>query len=227
MTGPSHKDIWSTIIPHISGWDGHGRCPNYFVQIGGHDGRAFDPLYEMMKTACWPGCIVEPIPYSFDALTKLYRGRPNITLVQAAITTFCGTTKMKTINAEGRKVLPSWMAGSSCLSSEGRNLMGGRRCTQQSLDKMAPYVEELDVPCITWETLCEQLALVKCDLIQIDAEGHDVTILKDIFPTLDHLGVRAVGFETNFCTPEEEEWFMDAFADWTWVPSDLDVVFYR
>lgn len=176
-----------------------------FVQVGAHDGKKWDPIYRSMKNLRWPGIVIEPVLFSFMELCETYRGRDEVIPVQAAITAKDGPIKIKTVTPEGRLVLPDWMHGSSSLTD--RNVMGGNKCTVDSYNRVKRYQIELTVNGITWDTFCKMYNVERCTLLQIDAEGYDYEILRQV--DLDALGILIVRWEHHFLTGEEQEFLVD------------------
>lgn len=181
----------------------HNRTKNpCFIQIGGFDGKKFDPIYAIMKELRWPGIICEPIPYSFQQLQETYRERPEVQLAEIAICSagVSGKVGMKTVSEEGRKVLPHWMAGSSSMTD--RNLMGGNRCTSSSYAKMLKYQEVVRVSALSWNDFRSRYCISSLPLLQVDAEGYDYEILKQV--DFDALNVQIVHYEHYFLAPWEQ-----------------------
>jgi hypothetical protein len=58
----------------------------FFLQVGGMDGKRFDPIYAFVKHHRWKGIILEPLPDLFAALAANYAGHENVALVNAALT---------------------------------------------------------------------------------------------------------------------------------------------
>jgi len=57
----------------------------FFIQIGAHDGRKDDPIYELVQRNRWSGILVEPQPDVFQRLKENYAGFSGLAFEQAAI----------------------------------------------------------------------------------------------------------------------------------------------
>jgi hypothetical protein len=64
----------------------------FFVQVGAFDGSCVDPIHTMVRRYCWKGLLIEPEPRAFAALQATYKGEPNLTLLNAAISDRDGMT---------------------------------------------------------------------------------------------------------------------------------------
>ena len=140
-----------------------------FVQIGANDGLQSDPIRSYAKFFQWRGLLVEPVKDYFDECVANYRDCPRLKFVNAAITEDAGPVTIYRVNPslEGT---PSWLKGIASLSPGHHRLSG-------TPDEM--MISET-VPGITLAQLLEDHDISSLDLLQIDAEGHDVTIVKSI-----------------------------------------------
>lgn len=149
--------------------------PVRFVQVGSNDGEHDDPLRELILADAWEGLMIEPVPYVFDRLRRNYRGRPGIRFVNAAIGDRDGTADFYAVSeSDSDDALPEWYDQLGSWSLE-------------HILKHSPYIpglEErivtLEVPCMTFESLCGKFGLEQLDVIHIDAEGYDYEIIKSI-----------------------------------------------
>jgi len=128
----------------------------FFLQIGANDGISDDPIHNLIKKNNWTGILFEPGKDAFDELIKNYNGYENLTFVNAAVSNydgrgklFCGTTTPHfTLNELKAKVM-------FCIE---------------------PIPVEVEIVCP--ETIIKNYNIKNIDLLQIDAEGHDFTIIK-------------------------------------------------
>lgn len=70
---------------HILAW-AQDRPPGRFLDLGAADGATASNTRALALLG-WSGVLVEPAASQFDRLAALYRERPDISLVQAAVTT--------------------------------------------------------------------------------------------------------------------------------------------
>ncbi|MBV9869987.1 MAG: FkbM family methyltransferase, partial [Frankiaceae bacterium] len=146
-----------------------------FIQIGSNDGDRDDPLRQFILAGQWSGLMVEPIPDLYERLSDNYRGRPGIQTVCAAIGDHDGTAEFFAIaRSEDDADLPSWYDQIGSWSRE-------------HILKHAEYIPDLDqriitmeVPCMTFESLCRQQGIGVIDLLHIDAEGYDLEVLREV-----------------------------------------------
>ncbi len=61
----------------------------------------------------------------------------------------------------------------------------------------------LSVPCITLDQFCEQEKVGHIDVLKVDTEGHDLSVLEGAAQTLKNRGVSFVHIEFNSMTPRE------------------------
>ena len=61
----------------------------------------------------------------------------------------------------------------------------------------------LSVPCITLDKFCEQENVTQIDVLKIDTEGHDLSVLHGAMETLQNRGVSFVYIEFNSMTPRK------------------------
>ncbi len=61
----------------------------------------------------------------------------------------------------------------------------------------------LSVPCITLDQFCEQESIPNIDVLKIDTEGHDLSVLQGAIDTLKSRGVSFVHIEFNSMTPRQ------------------------
>ena len=71
------------------------QIPFYFIQIGGNDGFANDPLFKFIKSRPWNGVIIEPQKHVFKyRLKKTYRFEKKVKLENLAVADKTGTRKL-------------------------------------------------------------------------------------------------------------------------------------
>lgn len=131
----------------------------FFVQIGANDGITADPIQKIVKEKNWSGILLEPGKKAFNDLLKNYDGYNNLIFVNAAVSNytgkgilFCGTTTPHfTLNKN------------------------------KAVDMFDVVPIEIEVDIVDSKTIIEKYNIKRIDLLQIDVEGHDFTILKS-FP---------------------------------------------
>lgn len=152
-----------------------------FVQIGAHDGLRSDPLSDLIGRHGMSGLFVEPQAEPFARLRERYAGAPGLSFAQAAVTEADGPVTLYTD--------PSRMTLGTL--TPDRNMMRGR----------AGSAVETTVVGRTFASLAAEHHVERCDVLQIDTEGHDYAILEQV--ALDDLDVKIVNME-YFCLPVAE-----------------------
>ncbi len=168
-----------------------------FVQIGASDGLRWDPIREFVIRDHWNGIFVEPLPSAFQALKNNYSyvHRCKLEFVNAAISSASDTS------------LSFWTFDDDFLAGIS---VDNRITYSQKSSFNKEHVErwiklngfsykilkEIKVPCMTVSELLENHWKGEAiDLLVIDAEGHEATII----PTIDFRIVRpkAIFFESH------------------------------
>ena len=160
-----------------------GRNDFFFVQIGAHDGRMSDPLWELVHRYRLRGVLVEPQEDLFRALEANYAGQEQVRLVRAAIASLDGTVTLYKADPRFWREhrLPENV--DTMIASLDRNQIvkhvaqfGGRRLAAREDE----YVAEEEVPALTISTLLARHGVDRLDFLQIDTEGFDFEIIKRI-----------------------------------------------
>lgn len=151
-----------------------------FIQIGAHDGLSSDPLRPYILKHRWTGILVEPQPELFKRLVENYEGNMRLTFENGAIGNENGKVKLYRFKAgqnlpDHATMLTSFRA--DALIYNGHGYKG--------------EIEEIEVPCVTFQTLLESHGIKDLDVLQIDTEGFDYEILKmmatsELRPALIH-----------------------------------------
>lgn len=161
----------------------------YFIQIGACDGKQFDPIYKQVTSNQLAGLLVEPIPHLFNKLQKNYTNNVNLAFENSAITTYDGNIQMFTITEEGLKVLPSWAIGISSIHDD-KNGIGEKYWNEHqekhpdkdkvNFELIKKHRIKLDVNALTLSSLYSKHQINKVDLMVLDTEGHEYSILNQL-----------------------------------------------
>jgi FkbM family methyltransferase len=138
----------------------HANSDVTVVQIGAYDGVVDDPLAEVLELHGWTGILVEPQREPFKALERRYVGNPKIRLFNVAIA-----------DQDGFRNL--YRTGPSTLASFDR-----AHVVKHFDVKDEPLIVEEPVECWTFSTLLERAGVERVDVLQIDAEGYDLELLR-------------------------------------------------
>jgi FkbM family methyltransferase len=166
-----------------------------FVQIGAHDGTQLDPLREAILGSRWRGIMVEPVPYVFRRLEARYRSNPRVILENVAVDATDGAREFHFL-AEASDGDDVWR-WYDALGSFRREVVLSH---DQLVPDIATRLVSMDVPCVTFETLCTRNGIDHVDVVQIDTEGYDREILELV--DLERYGTHLVVFEHLHLGPE-------------------------
>jgi len=136
----------------------------FFLEIGAFDGKSFDGLYKYTHNNNWKGIFVEPINEYFQQLQLNFQNIENKVFENSAI-----TDENKQYEIKRLKLDKKWAKGSSSLVDNDNN------------NKHSYFSETING--ITFDTLVKKYDIQKIDVLQIDTEGYDYRILKQIIPT--------------------------------------------
>ena len=177
----------------------------FILQIGAMDGKTFDPVHEYITRFQWSGLLVEPIGEHFENLKHNYENYVNIALANVAIGEKDGSTIMHRVSSENiaAEHVPKWGPGLASFYTD-RNAL--------AFEGVKPFMQEDEVNCLTLPSLLKQHKISKIDVLQIDAEGHDYHILKQLDfriykPMVIHLEiVNLPKAEQTACKKLLDEW---------------------
>ena len=153
----------------------------FFVNIGANDGVANDPIFPFAEERGWQGLAVEPDPDVFERLKHNYRHLPKVAFERAAIT--AKPTPFYRIG-NGPFQRGYWMDQISSISRERVCHVIDAIRVNGFFDDVPPdleqYVEQVDVPCLTFDELVARHAIRRIDYLNIDVEGADLDLLATI-----------------------------------------------
>lgn len=128
------------------------------VQVGAFDGQTSSPISRLLSHPHSRAFLVEPQPVACSLLSEKFKHNPRITIIEAAIAPISGSTLLYMPIGQSHSQLSS-------LSSSHLPL--------QSLAANA-----IKVTALSAEDLVRQNGIDRIDLLQIDAEGSDWSILQ-------------------------------------------------
>lgn len=141
----------------------------FFIQVGANDGKQFDPIRDYVRYYQWKGLLVEPVADYFAELQANYGDCPNLKLINAAIADYEGTVTIYRVNPLDAS-LPKWKQGIASLHKE-HHLRSGTPDEVMIAEQVA---------CLPLMSLLERHGVSSLDLLQIDAEGCDLSIIKSL-----------------------------------------------
>jgi FkbM family methyltransferase len=172
--------------------------PFRFVQIGslvlpGH----YDLVEIARKFGDYRGVLIDAQPSVVEQLEAKYGSDPSVTILHRAITVSAGTATFYSV-ANDDKRFPKWVQGIASL--DRRNITKFER----ELPGISASIVETPVQSTTLTDVIRQCGLADIDLVMIDAEGHDLEILKTL--SLSVLQPRLIFLEhSHLATRDREE----------------------
>ena len=169
----------------------------FFMQIGANDGSKGDYLETYVQARGWRGLLLEPIPYVFANLQSRHGGNPRLTLVNAAIGDHVGTAQLYYLPKDEESDLPFWY---DAIASFRKEVI---LTHAPWIPDIESRVASIEVPTMTFASLCETHSIDSVDLIQIDTEGYDYEIIRQI--DFDRIAPVLILFEHYHLGPDERE----------------------
>ena len=139
------------------------------LQVGACDGANRDPIHHYVIRGFTNAILIEPNPLAYARLEKTYAGIPNVTLIQAAIGERDGTANFYRVkNTEQMAAQVDWNLLFASFYREHLEHHGFK----------PDQIEQITVPCRSLKSLFVELDLKKIDLLQVDTEGFDATVVR-------------------------------------------------
>lgn len=145
-------------------WDSIGGSPYNFVQVGGNDGVSLDPLHTLVRAKGVPGTIVEPLPHACESLRKVWNDRPDVQILEAAVSPEDGEIPLYRFVSED----PRRTEFLSLFASLDRRCIGRYRWMLRRGERM----EAIRVTSISVQSLLKNCG-DSVDLLVVDIEGLD------------------------------------------------------
>ena len=153
------------------------------IQIGANDGITHDPIHKFIKRDNWNGVLLEPQPDVFDEfLTKIYAKNPGIHPLCAAIGEKDGTLPLYKIGFSNMR----WATGLASFSKEKiqkafEDGIVASNCKRFGIEIPADrskWIADQEVEVVSPARLISTYQIKKIDLLQIDAEGYDLEVIR-------------------------------------------------
>jgi FkbM family methyltransferase len=153
----------------------------FFLQVGAMDGKRFDPIFAFVRHYGWRGIALEPLADLFADLSRNYAGSAGVTLVNAALADQNGERSMLRVRRKAVRdgAVPAWAEGLASFYPE-RNALGGVGVPAELRETLLANARAEAVACVTLRTLAERHDLPRIDLLQVDAEGCELEILRQV-----------------------------------------------
>jgi len=182
----------------------------FFVEIGAYDGIAADPAREFILKYKWKGILIEPIPYIFETLKKNYEGHQQLIFENIAISNddndriiyystpeFQATVSSKKWPIQRRMLT----AISSFQQDTWLNVKRSKREIKWFRNEIIPNMVALKVPCMSLQSFFDKHGIKELDLLQIDTEGFDYEIIKQI----DKIRPRLINYENKHLADKKQK----------------------
>ncbi len=155
----------------------------FVVQIGANDGITHDPIHKFIKRDRWSGVLMEPQPTVFrESLSKIYQNHKGLHPLCAAIGEKDGSQKLYKIGFSEMR----WATGlaSFSLNKVKEHFEEGvvqKNCEKYGIELPKDPAQQIsyeNVKVISPDTLMDTYSISKIDLLQIDAEGFDLEVIR-------------------------------------------------
>jgi FkbM family methyltransferase len=153
------------------------------IQIGANDGITHDPIHKFIKRDDWKGVLLEPQPDVFNLyLKRLYAGNRGIVCVCAALGEADGSQLIYKIGFSDMR----WATGLASFSREKIEKAFEEGIVKSNCDRFgieipkerSKWISQEAVEVITPKTLLSRYEISRIDLLQIDAEGYDLEVIR-------------------------------------------------
>ncbi|MEO6740057.1 MAG: FkbM family methyltransferase [Chthoniobacteraceae bacterium] len=164
-----------------------------FVQIGANDGLRNDPVREFIVRDPWHGILIEPLPTVFEELRQNYGyllPKRDISFENVAISAQESSLPFYTFREDFLRSLPPEVR----LDMLRKSSFDRAHVAQFAKDPAD--IAQINVPCVPVAGIIKKyFPANRLDLLVIDAEGHEATILNSIdFSVTD---IHAILFESE------------------------------
>jgi len=146
----------------------------FFIQIGANDGFKADPIYLYVRDFGWKGIVIEPVRYLFEKLKENYKNIPGIVCENIAIGEKKEFKDFYMLKNSESKNLPLWYDEIGSFIKENVTRY------KDKIKEFDKYFISEKVKCLRISSLLNKYNIKKVDFLQIDTEGYDYEILKQI-----------------------------------------------
>ena len=189
----------------------------FMINIGAMDGVLFDAMSGYAGMYGSDVLYVEPMKPHFERLKQHKGHHPGNIFENSAISDYNGTVTMKTIPIEvvDEGLVHQAFYGMSVIDPS-KNGMG----SEADKEIVEQYAVDVEVNCITWNSLLQKHNVQHFDVLSVDTEGHDFTIFKQI--DLQKYRPRLIRLEWCNMTQEEKDEVKRRFDEAGYVYEILD-----
>ena len=167
-TGPSLTDRIASALAK--------RSSIFLVQVGSHDGLHGDPLYELTsQDKRWSGIMIEPVKYAFDRLKQNHGNDGCFTLLNIAVGDKEEVRDFYYVSERAREVIPNLPNWHDQLGSFDREFI-----ISHLSGVLEPYIVCEKLLCKPLNYILDAENVQRIDVIQIDTEGFDFNVLRQV-----------------------------------------------
>ncbi|HEY9811268.1 MAG TPA: FkbM family methyltransferase [Halomicronema sp.] len=161
------------VTQEIIEWFAKDKKDVYFIQIGCCDGVVGDCLHDLIIRYQWRGILIEPVKYLFEKLRANYEGCDQLIFCNVAISSEDGSKDFWYLrkNDDG---LPVWY---DQLGSFFPDVVLKH---EKEIPNIRDYLVSEKIACVSFNSLVEKYNIKQVDIVQIDTEGYDFEILKQV-----------------------------------------------
>lgn len=149
------------------------KSPPFFIQVGSFDGVSNDPIHEYVKNFNWKGILVEPMPPFFEKLKKNYSDARGLIFENVGVGDKEGEFDFYHLPAEYNE--PQWLQQIGSFSRD--SLVVNLKDTHPDL---IGHIQHRRINAVTLNELMRKHTVSDIDVLNIDAEGFEYRILKDM-----------------------------------------------
>lgn len=167
-------------------------CPlGSVVQVGANDGIMCDPLRPFIPKHKGKIVLVEPLPYYYDKLDRLYAHQDNVMVVNALIASSEGQRNLYFIEPsvadamDGDGPMNMWAHGQGSFSKDTvistilKNEFRGEHY-RKNITKYIDAISMTTVNSITLANLLKEYSVAQCNLLVVDVQGAELEVLSSL-----------------------------------------------
>lgn len=174
------------------------------LQIGAHDGKSFDPIFDVVNGKNVSLHLVEPNHESIQVLKKNYSSNDDVVIYPFAIGSVVGSASLYKFSQRMIKIYPDF-SGTTSLSKN--HLLDAYERNKFRFPSDIIIDDEIlcsIINTIDGENLMEMIGERSIDLLIIDVEGYDYIVLHQVLSSIKFLP-KIIHFESRFLKSHEYE----------------------
>ncbi len=147
-----------------------------FFQVGANDGQCGDPIEGCIEAFGLQGVMVEPQPKPCALLKEKYAGNDRVAIDQVAVSEKEGFITLYHFAPEHIATRSAVQVKADLLASTDRGHLEKMRQVMEGTGE----IQEMKVPALTWKSLIHKHSLPAPDMVIVDTEGMDDTIVNQV-----------------------------------------------